>query len=59
MMLVEVKFKDNSHILIKNVYDVCQLPDKPKEVIFHSAGDRYRHAYDVKGIETLTIKFTD
>ena len=58
-MIVDVKFKEAGHTLIKNVYDICQLPDKPTEVILHCAGDKCRHTYDLKGIEQITIKFTN
>ena len=59
MMLVDVKIKEGGHILIENVYDICQLPDKAEKVIFHCAGDRYRHSYEVKDIEYINVKFTD
>lgn len=60
MMLVDIKFKEAGRYPIENVYDICQLPDKPTEVLFHSNNDVWsRHSYDVKDIEHITIKFTD
>lgn len=59
MMLVDVKLKEAGRVLIENVYDICQLPDKPAEVILHCAGDIHRHSYEVKDIEYINIKFTD
>ena len=60
MMLVDVKLKEAGRILIENVYDICQLPDKQTEVLFHSSNDIWsRYSYDVKDIEHITIRFTN
>ncbi len=43
--------------VIKNVFDICYLPDDKMHLHFHTVGEGKRHTYYIPLINTIKITF--